>query len=299
MVSIPSAYVGNVNTAAAATGLPVGVVAAQINEESGFQPGVSSPAGAEGIAQFLPSTWHGLGCSGSPFNAGDSFRCYATYMSQLLHQFHGNVRDALAAYNAGPGNLQAGYGYADTILRAAGQSPGITAAGGSGGGGGGVQQAQLDSFIPSPLNFLDPFEMIQAAAQSAGKAIATGIDHPASIAKSVATLSKDFNALASLANAGFTSFMWLLKPSHWIRIMAFGFGIMFLLPGVWMLSKAGQGEGDISLALGILLVSVGAVLLFIAFHNLPDDVKNLQDLLGWLSSEIRSNSPATTSLKGG
>ena len=74
-------------------------------------------------------------------------------MSTLLHQFGGNVRNALAAYNAGPGNLQGGYGYADSILAAAGKGVSYTASGGTGasssGGGGGqsVQQAQLDSFL--------------------------------------------------------------------------------------------------------------------------------------------------------
>jgi hypothetical protein len=42
----------------------------------------------------------------------------ANKFSQLLHR-HGNTRDALAAYNAGSGNLAAGYGYADAIQEAA------------------------------------------------------------------------------------------------------------------------------------------------------------------------------------
>jgi hypothetical protein len=46
-------------------------------------------------------------------------------MNQLLAEEHGDVRNALAAYNAGPGNLSAGYGYADSILSLAGQSPNV------------------------------------------------------------------------------------------------------------------------------------------------------------------------------
>lgn len=113
--NVPQQYVADVNAAAAKTGLPAAVVAAQINDESGFQPGVSSGAGAEGIAQFLPSTFASYG-TGSPFNVTDAFNAYANYMSALLKQFGGNISDALAAYNAGPGDLAAGRGYASTIL---------------------------------------------------------------------------------------------------------------------------------------------------------------------------------------
>jgi len=113
-------------------GVPPAVVSAQINEESGGDPSAVSPTGAQGVAQFEPGTWSGEGCAGSPYNVNDAMRCYAKYMYQLVQQFHGNVRDALAAYNAGPGNLSAGYGYADTILSASGQPQGSVASGGSG-----------------------------------------------------------------------------------------------------------------------------------------------------------------------
>jgi Transglycosylase SLT domain len=122
--NVPQQYVADVNNAAAATGLPASVVAAQINEESGFDPSVVSSAGAQGIAQFIPSTFAAYG-TGSPFNVGDAFAAYTKLMSVLLKQFNGNVADALAAYNAGPGALAAGRGYADTILANAGQSTGL------------------------------------------------------------------------------------------------------------------------------------------------------------------------------
>jgi Transglycosylase SLT domain len=120
-----------IDWAAGVIGIPSTVVAAQINDESGGQPDRTSPAGAQGVAQFEPSTWSALGCPGSPFDINAAMRCYAKYMYQLTRQFHGNVRDALAAYNAGPANLKAGYGYADQILTAAGQSSGLQAGQGS------------------------------------------------------------------------------------------------------------------------------------------------------------------------
>ncbi|MGA5128793.1 lytic transglycosylase domain-containing protein [Streptomyces olivoreticuli] len=125
MVKVPAQYQGQVSSAAQQLGIPESVVAAQINDESGFNPNVTSYAGAEGIAQFLPGTFREYG-HGSPYNPDDAFRAYVNYMGTLLHQFQGNVRNALAAYNAGPGNLRAGYGYADGILKEAGQGVSVT-----------------------------------------------------------------------------------------------------------------------------------------------------------------------------
>jgi len=121
MTSVPSAYRGWVSSAARGTGLPASVVAAQINMESGFNPRAVSPAGAQGIAQFMPGTWASNAPRGSsPFDPNASLSAYTKLMGALLSQFGGNVRNALAAYNAGPGNLKAGYGYADAILSGAG-----------------------------------------------------------------------------------------------------------------------------------------------------------------------------------
>lgn len=128
MVAVPAKFRSWVRTAAAETGLPAAVVAAQINLESGFNTTATSHTGAQGIAQIEPGTWAGLGISGSPYNPNAALKGYTKLMRELLHQYHGNVRDALAAYNAGSGNIAAGYGYADSILAAAGHSKGTTAA---------------------------------------------------------------------------------------------------------------------------------------------------------------------------
>jgi hypothetical protein len=132
---IPSEYQTYVTAAAKATGMSQAVICAQINEESGWNPDAQSDAGAEGIAQFEPGTFSGQGCSGTPYNPGDAFACYSKYMSSLLTEEGGSVQKALEAYNAGPGNLAAGAGYADTILSNAGQGV-STSATPSGGGGG-------------------------------------------------------------------------------------------------------------------------------------------------------------------
>lgn len=119
-VIIPQQYNALVVAAAKAIGVDPAVVGAQISDESSWDPHALSPTGAEGIAQFEPDTWKTWGNGGDPYNPNDAFPAYARYMSDLLHQFNGNLRDALAAYNAGPNNLSAGYGYADKIISQAG-----------------------------------------------------------------------------------------------------------------------------------------------------------------------------------
>lgn len=120
-VNVPRNYILLVKYASIHTGLPYQVVACQANLESGFNANAVSPAGAEGWLQFLPSTFAEYG-HGSPFNPQDEMYAYVNFMNQLLRDFGGNVRYALAAYNAGPGNVRAGLGYADTILSCAGSS---------------------------------------------------------------------------------------------------------------------------------------------------------------------------------
>lgn len=139
MVNVPAQYAPLVQEMAAATGLPYDVVAAQANTESGFNATARSSAGAEGWLQFLPSTYDsyaaqaGVG-SGSEFNPADEAKVYDVYMKSLLKQEGGSVKKALAAYNAGPGNLSAGMGYANQILGEAGQAGNITTTGFSPGG---------------------------------------------------------------------------------------------------------------------------------------------------------------------
>jgi soluble lytic murein transglycosylase-like protein len=71
----------------------------QINQESGFRPQALSPAGAQGIAQFLPSTASALGVD--PWNPVSALSGAARYMARLIQSYHGDAAKALAAYNAG------------------------------------------------------------------------------------------------------------------------------------------------------------------------------------------------------
>lgn len=85
--------------------VPMNLLAAQLYAESGFNPFASSPAGAQGIAQFMPGTAHSYGLK-DPFDADAAIDAQAHLMSDLLRQFDNKPALALAAYNAGPGAVQ-------------------------------------------------------------------------------------------------------------------------------------------------------------------------------------------------
>ena len=88
--------------------VPPLLLAAQLETESGFQPGVVSSAGAQGIAQFMPETWRGEWNpwrAQSPFEPSAAIQAEARLMGRLLVQTGGDLPSALAAYNAGSGVL--------------------------------------------------------------------------------------------------------------------------------------------------------------------------------------------------
>lgn len=95
-------------------GVSPALVLGDIQEESGGHRYLTSPTGAQGLMQLEPSTARSLGVSNS-FNPQQNIKGGTKYLSQLYKRF-GNWTDALAAYNAGPGNYKAGLGYAENVL---------------------------------------------------------------------------------------------------------------------------------------------------------------------------------------
>jgi hypothetical protein len=97
---VPAAFRAPLLAAAARWSVSAALLAAQLMAESGFDAGAVSPAGAAGIAQFMPSTAAAYGLS-NPFDATAAIDAQGHLMADLLGQF-GSPELALAAYNAGP-----------------------------------------------------------------------------------------------------------------------------------------------------------------------------------------------------
>jgi len=95
-----------VSQAASDNGLPLDFFTRLIWQESHFNPDAISPKGAQGIAQFMPGTasWRGLV---NPFEPMQALREAGSYLRELRTTFRGSLGLAAAAYNAGPGRVEA------------------------------------------------------------------------------------------------------------------------------------------------------------------------------------------------
>lgn len=119
-VTIPAEYLEDVTRAGSICDeITPGLLGAQIQQESGWNPNAQSPVGAQGISQFMPSTWAGRGMDGDGdgkidvWNAHDAIWSQGNFMCSLVDQVKaaqaaGTVSGdtaslALAAYNAGFG----------------------------------------------------------------------------------------------------------------------------------------------------------------------------------------------------
>lgn len=85
--------------------VPVMLLKAMGKAESGFDAAAVSPAGAQGVMQLMPATAEALGVS-DPFDARSNIMGGARYISNLLKKYDGDMELALAAYNAGSGNVE-------------------------------------------------------------------------------------------------------------------------------------------------------------------------------------------------
>ncbi|SNQ51389.1 putative secreted transglycosylase [Frankia canadensis] len=111
---IPAEFVQLITDAANDAGcaeVTPALLAAQLHQESGFNPQARSPVGAMGIAQFMPATWAGHGQGGDVWNPADAIPAAARYDCEVAASVASVPGDGqekmLAAYNAGAGAVLA------------------------------------------------------------------------------------------------------------------------------------------------------------------------------------------------
>lgn len=99
-------YVKEINEAASRYGVNPALVAGIIKQESNFDPKAGSDKGAQGLMQLMPETAAELGVK-DPLDPAQNIMGGTKYIASLLEKYDGNLKLSLAAYNSGPGTVDA------------------------------------------------------------------------------------------------------------------------------------------------------------------------------------------------
>lgn len=102
--SLPTSMNAIFEEAASRFGVDANLLKAIGKAESAFNASAVSQAGAIGVMQLMPATAAALGVS-NPYDARENIMGGASYIADLLKKYGGDVKLALAAYNAGSGNV--------------------------------------------------------------------------------------------------------------------------------------------------------------------------------------------------
>ena len=98
-------------------GIDPGLVLAVVGVESAFRSDAVSPKGAQGLMQLMPQTAASLGVS-NPMDPAQNLEGGARHLEGLVARYKGDLKKALAAYNAGAGAVDRHGGvppYSETV----------------------------------------------------------------------------------------------------------------------------------------------------------------------------------------